>query len=242
MGLRSLGIAQTKRKRPGYVGPVGHLAIFFWFLGMVMLAPVTRIVAMTVICLAVGAVVYPKAIRGALKPRWLFLMLLLAAPSLFFLGELDSTFMGIRYSSEGMLAGLQIAARFVVVLVAVQGFTSAVDIAALAGLLERFGMRGLGFSTGVALNLLPYMQQSSIHAWQSLRMRGGLRRHRWRSLRLLVMTIVTNALRRAEEVALAAEARAFSPENARPLPVRKGSLDWLPFVAGVISLVVMVFL
>ena len=169
-------------------------------------------------------------------------MLLLAAPSLFFLGELDSTFRGFHYSSEGLQVGLQIAARFVVVLVAVQGFTSTVDITALAGLLERFGMQGLGFSIGVALNLLPYMQQSSIHAWQSLRMRGGLRRRWWHSLRLLVITTVTNALRRAEEVALAAEARAFSPENARPLPVHKGSLDWLPIVAGVISLAAIVLL
>ena len=240
MGTRSPINSEIKGMWSDNLGTIGHLAIFFWFLGMVMLAPQTRIMAAMMICLVVAAVVYPKAIRQIFKPRWIILMLLLAAPSLFFLGELDTMFMGVSYSSEGMRAGLQIAARFVVVLVAVQGFTGVVDITALAGLLERFGMQGLGFSMGVALNLLPYLQQSSIHAWQSLRMRGGLRRHRWYSLRLLVMTIVTNALHRAEDVALAAEIRAFSPENARPLPVHKGRLDWLFIVAGAASLVVMV--
>lgn len=242
MYLRSHDLSKIIGKRTDTLGTVGHLAVFLWLLGMVALAPGTRIIPTTVICLGVGTAVYPQSIHRTFKLRYLLLMLLLAAPSLFFLGELDSIFWGIHYSSEGLKAGLQIASRFVIILVAVQGFTSAVEIIALAGLLERFGLQGLGFTIGVALNLLPYMQQSSIHAWQSLRMRGGLRRRRLHSLRLLVTTIVTNGLRRAEEVALAAETRAFSPENARPQPVRKGSLDWLSVMAGIISLVVMAWL
>lgn len=242
MGLRSLGIAGVKEGRSSYLGPAGHLAILFWMLGLAMLAPLSKILVTTVLCLAVGTAVYPHAIRRILKPRWIIWMSLLSVPSLFFLGERDSTFMGITYSSEGLLVGLQIAMRFLVVLVAVQGFTSAVDITALAGMLERCGLQGLGFSTGVALNLLPYMQQSSICAWQSLRMRGGLRKRWWRSLRLLAITIVTNALQRAEEVALAAEGRAFSPEKSRPMPVRKGKLDWLPVLLGIGSIIGMIML
>jgi energy-coupling factor transporter transmembrane protein EcfT len=92
--------------------------------------------------------------------------------------------------------------------------------AILAGLVGRFGLHGLGFSLGVAMNL------------RSIRgMRYGLRKQRWRGLQLLMMTIVTNALRRADEVALAAEARAFSPDRARPLPVQRGRLDWLPITS-----------
>jgi len=33
-------------------------------------------------------------------------------------------------------------------------------------------------------------------------------------------------LRRTEEIALAAEGRAFCPEQSRALPLRAGSLDW----------------
>jgi energy-coupling factor transporter transmembrane protein EcfT len=63
-------------------------------------------------------------------------------------------------------------------------------------------------------------------------MRGGLRQRRWRGLQLLAITIGANALRRAEEIALAAETRAFSPQSSRPLPVQVGRLDgWIGLAA-----------
>ena len=40
-------------------------------------------------------------------------------------------------------------------------------------------------------------------------MRGGLRANGRRGLQLLALTILTNALRHAEEIVLAAEVRAF---------------------------------
>ena len=75
---------------------------------------------------------------------------------------------------------MQIALRILVVLVAIQGMTSSVDISSVAGLLERAGLHGLGFSVGVALNLLPGLLQSAQNAWRSLWMRGGLRKQRLR--------------------------------------------------------------
>jgi energy-coupling factor transporter transmembrane protein EcfT len=65
-------------------------------------------------------------------------------------------------------------------------------------------------------------------------MRGGLRAQRWRGVRLLLLTIITNALRRTEEIALAAEGRAFSPEQTRSMPLRPGSLDRVVAVGAVI--------
>jgi energy-coupling factor transporter transmembrane protein EcfT len=121
----------------------------------------------------------------------------------------------------------------------VQGLTAAIDISSLAGLFERLGLHGLGFSMGVALNLLPALQQSASHAWHSLKMRGGLRRKRWRGVQLLAVTVVTNALRRAEEVALAAEARGFSPEHSRALPIKTGYLDRV--IIPVAALVLLLF-
>ncbi|MBN2472937.1 MAG: energy-coupling factor transporter transmembrane protein EcfT [Anaerolineae bacterium] len=221
------------------LGTYGHLAVFAWLLGLSMLSPAELLPITCALCGVVALVVYPRALRQILRLRYLVWMLLLALPTVFFLGERDAVFYGVPYSSEGLLAAGQIAMRYVVVLVALQGFTSAVEITALAGLLERFGLRGLGFSLGVALNLLPSLQQSSTNGWHALQMRGGLRRQRWRGLQLLVMTVVTNALRRAEEVALAAEVRAFSPEKARPMPVRSGALDWAPVALGLLSLLVL---
>ncbi|MFL7867440.1 MAG: energy-coupling factor transporter transmembrane component T [Anaerolineales bacterium] len=220
-----------QRWRPS-LGVFGHLALFAWFLSMVMLAPRDKTLETALICLLVAAVVYPRSLRRVLRWRWLLWMLLMALPPVFFVGELDASFAGIPFSTEGLLAGLQIAVRFVVVLIAIQGFTSSVDIPTLAGLLERFGLQGLGFSLGVALNMLPGLQEASLRTWHTLRMRGGLRKKRWRALQLLAMTVIANALRRAEDISLAAEARAFSPEKARPLPIQRGNLDWLPLAIG----------
>jgi energy-coupling factor transporter transmembrane protein EcfT len=58
----------------------------------------------------------------------------------------------------------------------------------------------------------------------------------WRGLQLLLLTILTNALRRSEDIVLAAEARAFRPDHSRAAPLRIGRLDWWLIPVGVISL------
>jgi energy-coupling factor transporter transmembrane protein EcfT len=218
------------------IGTAGHLAIFLWSLAMVMLVPAGRVHWAAALCLGGAMLVYPLSLKRLLRLRWLLLLALLALPPVFFLGQADASLLGLAVSAAGLQAGLQIALRFVVVLVAVDGFTAAVDIAALAGLFERFGLQGLGFCMGVALNLLPALQLSATNAWRSLWMRGGLRRQRRRGLRLLLVTVVSNALRRAEEIALAAEARAFSPHCARPMPLHIGRFDWLAAVLASLAL------
>jgi energy-coupling factor transporter transmembrane protein EcfT len=177
-------------------------------------------------CLIVAGLVYPLAFRRLWRPRWLVMVALLILPPAL-AGEPDASLWRIPLSSTGLQLGLQMSMRAVVILVAVNGLTASIDISTLAGLFERLGLHGLGFSMGVALNLLPALQQSATNAWRSLKMRGGLRRKRWRGLQLLAITVVTNALRRAEEVALAAEARGFSPEHSRALPIKTGYLDWV---------------
>jgi energy-coupling factor transporter transmembrane protein EcfT len=224
------------------IGAIGYLTLFLWCLGMVMLTPQEHIPVVAGICILVSVLLFPLSFHRLFHWRWLFFMLLLSLPPIFFLGEIDRSIWGVGYSSEGLGAGLQIALRFIVVLIAVNGLTGSVEITAIAGLLERFGLQGLGFSMGVALNLLPSLQQSSIHAWHSLWMRGGLRRKRWRGLRLFIFTIVTNALRRAEEIALAAEARAFSPDRSRALPVVVKSGDWVLLFLALGSFVSMLIL
>lgn len=98
------------------------------------------------------------------------------------------------------------------------------NIIELAGLFERSGLQGLGFSIGVASNLLGDLRQSGTNTWHSLRMRGGLRANWWRGIQLLLLTVLSNALRHAEEVILAAEVRAFRPELSRNISVRIGTL------------------
>jgi energy-coupling factor transporter transmembrane protein EcfT len=238
---KSLGLERSKASPPVRMGTVSYLVIFAWSLAMVMLAPAHILLVAGGSCLLIASFVYPRSFLRLMRLRWLVMIALLAVPPIFFLGTLDRVFWGVSYSSEGLASSMQILLRIVVVLVSVDGFTSAVDIASIAGLLERFGLRGLGFSMGVALNLLPSLQTAAVNTWHSLWMRGGLRAQRGRGMRLLLLTIITNALRRTEEIALAAEGRAFSPEQVRALPVRMGSLDLVTLV-GVLVLTLVLFL
>lgn len=223
------------------IGTMGHLGIFICSLGLIMLAPQTRIYPATAICLILAMCTYPEAFRRCLKIRWLMLMAALALPAVFFMGEIDRSFLGLDYSSTGLLTGVQIALRMLVVLVAAQSLTSSVDISSIAGLFERLGLHGLGFSLGVAMNLLPLLQDAATNAWHSMWMRGGLRRHRWRALQLLTITVMTNALSKAEEIALASEARAFSPERARRLQIQSGKLDRGILLVGPLLVLVILF-
>ena len=67
-------------------------------------------------------------------------------------------------------------------------------------------------------------------------MRGGLRARWLRGLQLLLITILANAIRHSEEIVLAAEARAFTPDRSRVAPIRIGRLDWWLIPVGVLSL------
>jgi energy-coupling factor transporter transmembrane protein EcfT len=212
--------------RDKYLGTIGYLAIFISSIIIVMVVPIQWIPLAAAGCLLVAWLVYPHSFRSLIRLRWLVMIGLLSLPPIFITGEVDRQLFGIPYSSEGLMIGIQVALRILVVLISVQGFTSSVDISSIAGLLERIGLHGLGFSFGVALNLLPSFQQSALNAWRALWMRGGLRKNRWRAIRLLGMTIVANALNRAEEIALAAEVRAFSPDRTRSMPLKVGKWDW----------------
>lgn len=219
-------ISSASFKMPS-LGVLSYLSIFALSLSAVTLAPAQRLPWIAGGCLLVALLIYPRAFRGLMRWRWLGMIGLLALPPLFLLGETDRSLLGIPYSSEGLASAIQIALRILVFLVSVQGLTESVDISSIAGLLERAGLRGLGFSVGVAFNLLPALFQSAQNAWHSLWMRGGLRKKRWRALQLFAIVVVANALNRAEEIAIAAEARAFSPEKSLAYPIKKSKLDWL---------------
>jgi energy-coupling factor transporter transmembrane protein EcfT len=172
-----------------------------------------------------------------LRPRWLILLVMLFLLNLFFGGgKVDTRLLGLPLASSNLVAGLQMTLCAVLILMAADSLSSHVDITEVAGLLERMGLHGLGFSIGVAVNLLPNLRQSTGDAWHSLRMRGGLRARWLRGLQLLLITILANALRHSEEIVLAAEARAFTPEKSRAAPIRIGRIDWWLIPAGVLSL------
>ncbi len=225
------------------IGSLGHLLIFLWSLAAILLTQLRGGFLLPGICILLLSLLYPFALRRILRPRWLILLgILLVTSILFGGGQPDLKLWGVPLSSEGILVGVRMTLSAIVILLAADGLSTSMDITEVAGLFERLGLQGLGFSLGVAANQLPNLRQSSTNAWHSLRMRGGMRAQWWRGLQLFLLTVLTNALRRSEDIVLAAEARAFRPDRSRAAPLRIGHLDWwlipvgLVFLAGVLVL------
>lgn len=227
-----------------FIGSLGHLSIFLCALGMVLLPPMERGILPALFMSGVLVLLYPFALHRLMQLRWLFILGSLFLVNIFFgitSNTADWAILGLSVSSAAILNGAQMTLRAIVILLAADGLSSSVNIIEIAGLLERSGFQGLGFSIGVASNLLPDLCQSSTNAWHSLRMRGGLRANWWRGIQLLLLTVLSNALRHAEEIVLAAEVRAFRPELSRKISLRIGALDWW-LVTGAVSLLALTLL
>jgi energy-coupling factor transporter transmembrane protein EcfT len=211
------------------LGSLGHILILVWMMAMVLLVPTGRLALSAGFCLLLTLGMCPSSFERLVKTRTLILLAMILITSLVFGSSGTETHPGsLPFTYTALASGLQMVLRAVVLLVAISAFSSSVEISEVAGVAERLGLRGLGFSIGVAFNLLPSLSQAANNTWNSLHMRGGFRAHKLQSLRLLLLTILGNALRRGDEIALAAEARAFSPEQSRAMPLRRGKLDlWL---------------
>jgi len=155
----------------------------------------------------------PAALRSILNWRWPLLILMLILPSALWVGEPDGRILGIPYSPSGLTMGLEMACRATTIFLGVSALSQRVSVMQMARMLERVGMRDMGFAIGVGFHALPTLQKRFVTAYAAFRLRGGFRRQRWRGLQLLIVTVITGALRHAEEVLMAAEARAFPYDN-----------------------------
>jgi energy-coupling factor transporter transmembrane protein EcfT len=219
---------QTSTQKP-LIGSLGHLSIFLWAVGMVLLPALPKGIVLALFTLGILILVYPAALQRLARLHWLVIFGILFVINLFFgvSGQApDLTILGMSFSSANLLNSIQMTLRAAVILLSADGLSSSVNIVEVAGLIEQSGMRGLGFSIGVAANLLPDLRQSGMNAWHSLRMRGGFRAQWWRGAQLLIVTVFSNALRHAGQIVLAAEVRAFRPELSRNAPLHIGTLDW----------------
>lgn len=227
------------------IGSLGHFAIFLGTLGTILLPRLSQEILPAFLLLSVLVMMYPFALRRLARARWLVIFGSLFLINVFFGGSertYDWLVLGLHLSSAVVLDGILMTTHAAMILIAADGLSSSLNIVEVAGLFERVGLHGLGFSIGVATNLLPDLRQSSLHAWHSLRMRGGFRAQWWRGLQLLLLTIIANALRRADGIVLAAEVRAFRPELSRNFSIRAGVLDgWIVLVIGLFLAVVMFF-
>lgn len=200
------------------LGTSGNLGCLAFSLTVAVLAQGWRVGIACGLSLALAAAFYPMGFKPLRSSQvWLFVGFLLVPAALF--GPGDWTVWGVTLSQQGLVAGVQMAVRAITILVTVAGFAASVSVSELAGLLERAGLKGLGFALGVAFNMLPTVQETAANTYNALRLRGGFRCQRFRAIRLLLITVIINSLRHADDIVNAAEARAFSTTRAQPMPI-----------------------
>ena len=223
--------AASTRDRVRELGTAGYLSCLAFSLALSMAVAGWRSAAACAAALLLAAAFYPAGL-DVLRRKWLWILIAFMVIPAALLGDVTdwgASDTGFGPSWAGLANGLVMALRTIAIVVAVTGFTASVSVSELAGLMERVGFKGLGFALGVAMNMLPIVQETAATTFHALRLRGGFRRQRLQAVRLLLVTIVVNSLHHADDIVGAAEARAFSVTSTRPMSWKRRPAD--PLIA-----------
>lgn len=175
--------------------------------------------------------------RGGLRvlglPRfWIFVLSALALGSLL-IGKPDVAWGPLRLSRQGFATGLEMGGRAIALMLAFSLGIASLSLSDVVAVFDRLGLRGLGFATALAMNMLTTLREMALVTLQTIWLRGGIRRP-WTALRLFLITTVANTLRYGDEIVDAAAMRAFDPHVSRPtpLPLRRADLWLLALLIG----------
>jgi len=188
-----------------------------WLRGLLCLAALAALAALqgAALLIPLGALLLssvlldPASVRQFIRPRfWIFVLAPLVFAALF-IGPRELDLAVLRVSRQGLEAGCLMSARGLALLLVFQLALGGWSVSRLIRLLHFRNLRGLGFALGVAHNMLWTLSESSYVVLCTLRLRGALRRHPLKSLRLFVVTVVSAALRHGDDIVHAASARGF---------------------------------
>lgn len=217
---------------PAALGPLGRLGPLALLAAAVLGADLLTVWLLVTLTLLWVAWVDRSALRG-LKSRWFltfagFLVIPLAiwgGPRTWSLGW------GLAVAPQGLELGLAMLGRTVVLWLAVNTVVAGLSLQQWSAFFERLGLRGFGFSLGVAFHLVPSVLASATDAWHAWRMRGGLAAYGWEAPQRLLAAVVSGALRHVDEITAAAQARAYDPARPSRASEPAGVADW-----GVVAL------
>jgi energy-coupling factor transporter transmembrane protein EcfT len=200
------------------LSPWGYLLFTGWATLMSALAKGWWLAGLALMQLAFGVVWSRKGLQWLRRPRFWILVLAAVALGPILIGEPDVTLGPLHLSREGFTVGLEMAGRALTLALAFNLGVGALSLSDTVAVFDRLGLRGLGFATALAMNLLGTLQEMAAVTLQTIRLRGGTRRP-WAALRLFLITTVANTLRYRDDIVSAAAVRAFDPHKGRPLPL-----------------------
>ena len=195
------------------LGTWGHLGFLIWTLLMVGFMPAGRLPWLAAIIL-LFALLNRISIWPMLTNWRLWAMLLpIVVISPFILGEPDTKVWILQLSSQGFWAGIWMALRALCITMAFGATFGALSVSQLSSLFETFGLKGVGFALGVALNMVTLLGEVVSVTYHTCRLRGGFRRNVFSNAQRFLIGTITSALQHGDNVVLAAAARAFDPER-----------------------------
>ncbi len=213
------------RNRRIIFGSFGYLFFFLATVTAAILAAEAKLIVVLAGTLLFTAFFHSQALKLLARWQLWFFVLVTLVLSPFVIGEKDITLWGVGLSQEGFWAGVWMTLRAFTIALAAGVFAGAVSVSQMAQLFERMRLKGLGFALGVATNVLPTVYETMETSYQAVRLRGGFRRGRLRTLRLLLVAIIAGSLRRGDDIVSAAEARAFDPTASHGSPLRMTRAD-----------------
>jgi energy-coupling factor transporter transmembrane protein EcfT len=208
-----------------FFSPLGYVLFTMWGLALALSLEGWRLVALVALQLVFGLTWSREGLRPLYRLRfWVFMLtavalgpLLAREPGLSREG-LASTWLGaLSPLGAGLWMGLGMAGRALALTLSFSLGLSVLSVSDLVAMFDRLHLRGLGFSLGVAMNLLDTLQEMSTVTYHTIKLRGGLRRPVL-ALRLFLVTVLSNAMRYGDQVVNAARVRAFEPNSHRYSP------------------------
>ncbi len=209
------------------MSPWGYLLFTGWATLATVLVKDWWLAVLLVLELAFGLLWSRDGLRILRSPRFWTFILSAVALGPFLIGEPDAALGPFHLSREGLMAGLAMGGRALVITLAFGLGLAALSLSDVVAVFDRVGLRGLGFATALAMNLLGTLREMATATWQTIRLRGGMRRP-WSALRLFLITTIANTLRYSDAVVNAAMVRAFDPNDGQPTPLPLHRADlWL---------------
>jgi len=208
-------------------GPWGYLGFTIWGLVLALTLEGWELAVLVSLELLFGIAWSQAGLRPLRRVRfWIFIATAVALGPLVARGEgplvegvapmwavpLGAGSFAILFA--GLRPGLAMAGRALALTLAFGLGLSALSVSDVIALFDRLRLTGLGFALGVAMNLFNTLHEMARVTFDTIKLRGGLRRPLL-ALRLFLVTLLSNTLRYGDQIVNAASVRAFDPNAER---------------------------
>jgi energy-coupling factor transporter transmembrane protein EcfT len=215
----------------------GYLLFTIWGVALALVSRGWQLAALVALELAFGLAWSREGLRPLRRLRfWVFIATAVVLGP-FLTPASGLTLDGVAFDWSGVSPGLEMAGRALTLTLAFSLGLSALSLSDLVALFDRLHLRGLGFALGVAMNLLRTLETMARVTFDTIRLRGGLRRPLV-ALRLFLVTLVSNTLRYGDQIVDAASMRAFDPKSDRFSDPEPTGRSWQADVGLVLGLLV----